>query len=85
MARQTNPKLLADFFNKIGQTPPNNDVRVTSVRPSISDIALHRRERRNGARKRHPAQPRSAPGQTNASSMFRTDGRTSRANLRPEG
>jgi hypothetical protein len=27
---------------------PNRDVRVTSVRPSISDMTLQRRERRNG-------------------------------------
>jgi hypothetical protein len=32
-----------------GQKLPNSDVRVTSVHPSISDITLYRRERRNGS------------------------------------
>jgi hypothetical protein len=32
----------------LGQSLPNSDVRVTSVHPSISDITLYRRQRRNG-------------------------------------
>src|SRR5271155_4477312 len=31
-----------------GQSLPNSDVRVASVHPSISDMMLHRRERREG-------------------------------------
>ena len=34
-----------------GQTPPTCDVRAVSVHPSISDIMLQRRERRNGPKR----------------------------------
>jgi hypothetical protein len=38
MARQTNPKLLADFFNKIGPTRTSNDVRVSVAIRCKADI-----------------------------------------------
>ena len=49
-----------------GQSLPKRDVRVTSVRPSISDMILQRRERRKWARKRHPvARSRTARAYSN--------------------
>jgi hypothetical protein len=35
-------------MSAVGHSLPNRDVRVTSVQPSISDLMLRRRERRNG-------------------------------------
>ena len=49
MARQTNPKLLADFFNKIGQQRRFRDVRVMSDLPQTADVRLVARHGSDGS------------------------------------
>ena len=43
--------------SEVGQSLPKRDVRVRSVYPSISDVILPRRERREGPAAENPTSP----------------------------